>query len=139
MNMTEKAAYLKGLAQGLEMNEDTKEGKLLLALIDAFDGMATELSDLKEVCEELDDAVDLLDEDLSLLEEDVWGTDEEEDEDDFDDDEDLADLYEVVCPACGDHIYLDEEMLEEGEMQCPNCHSALGVEHTLQNPSDDEK
>lgn len=137
MNMTEKAAYLKGLAQGLELKADTKEAKLLLALVDAFDVMALELSDLKEVCEELDDAVDLLDEDLSLLEEDVWGCDQEDDAA-FDDEEQLDDLYEVVCPACGDHIYLDEEMLEDGEMECPNCHVALGVNPTLPLPTEDD-
>ena len=33
MEITEKVAYLKGLAEGMELNTDKKEGKLLSAKI----------------------------------------------------------------------------------------------------------
>ena len=40
---------------------------------------------------------------------------------DYDCDCDCEEEYEVVCPECGDSIYLNYDMLEEGEMTCPNC------------------
>ena len=46
---------------------------------------------------------------------------EEDDEDEDDCDCCDGDLYEIVCPSCGDSIYLDEGMVDEGEMDCPNC------------------
>ena len=46
--LTERASYLQGLADGLKINEDTNEGKLLLAMLDLIDEMACELDDLDE-------------------------------------------------------------------------------------------
>ena len=34
MNVSEKAAYIKGLVDGLELDGTTKEGKVLAAIID---------------------------------------------------------------------------------------------------------
>ena len=34
MTLSEKAAYIQGLADGLDLDETTKEGKLIAALID---------------------------------------------------------------------------------------------------------
>ena len=45
MNLTEKAAYLKGLADGLNYNKETAEGKLIAALIDMVDEMAKKIED----------------------------------------------------------------------------------------------
>ena len=117
MTVTERVSFLKGLAEGLEIDASTKEGKLLNAIIETLDDLAFEVSDMQEVIGELGEQVDMIDEDLDALEEIVY-----EDEDD-DDDCDCCDgdLYEVVCPACGDSIYLDEEMVDEGEIDCPNC------------------
>jgi len=120
MTVTERVAYLKGLTEGLDLDTSTKEGKLLTAIIDVLDDLAFEVSDLQEVVGELGEQIDMIDEDLDGLEEIVY------DEEDYDDDEDCdccedGDLYEIVCPSCGDSIYLDEDMVEEGEMDCPNC------------------
>lgn len=120
MTVTERVAYLKGLTEGLDLDTSTKEGKLLTAIIDVLDDLAFEVSDLQEVVGELGEQIDMIDEDLDGLEEIVY------DEEDYDDDDDCdccedGDLYEIVCPSCGDSIYLDEDMVEEGEMDCPNC------------------
>lgn len=128
MDVTRKAAYLHGLAKGLDIDESTKEGKLLLALVHAFGDLAEEVSDIEEAWEELDEAIEALDEDLQALEEDFYSYDEFDDEDDCDcdccdcDDEDL---YEVTCPECGETVYLDVDMLEEGSMNCPKCDNLL--------------
>ncbi len=132
MNITEKVAYLKGLAKGLEIDETTKEGKLLLAVIDVLEDMADSVSDLESAYEELDEVIDVLDEDLGAVEKDFYCFDEDDDcccdDDDCDCDCD-DDLYEVVCPNCQDAIYLDESMLEEGSIDCPNCGQLLEFDY----------
>lgn len=121
MTITEKVAYLKGLAEGLGIDDSSKEGKVLKAIIDTLDDIAVTVSDLEdEVCE-IDKQVKLIDEDLGAIEDDYYGDD---DDDDDDDDED-KELYEVKCPACNDTVFIDEEMIEEGEMECPNCGELL--------------
>ncbi len=138
MSMMESVAYLKGLAHGLDINETTKEGKLLLAIVDVLDEMAESIGDIEDVCEEFDELIDVIDEDLGDLEEDFYGLEDDDDcccGDDCDcgcndeDDEDFFDeddeLYEVTCPNCNDVIYLNEEMLLDGDMDCPNCQQKL--------------
>lgn len=121
MSMLESVAYLKGLAEGLDVNESTKEGKLLLAIVGVLDEMAESINDIEDVCQEFDELIDVIDEDLGDLEDDFYGCDDDED-DDFDDEDSL---YEVVCPKCEDTIFLDEDMLIEGEIACPNCGQKL--------------
>ena len=127
MTVTEKVAYLKGLAEGMKIDESTNEGKLLLSIIDTLDDIALSVSDLEDSVEELSAQGDEIDDDLGTVEEDLYGDDDEcgcgcedDDEEDFDDT-----LYEVECPSCGDVICLDEGMLEEGEIDCPNCGEKL--------------
>lgn len=123
MTITEKVAYLKGLAEGMKMDSSTNEGKLLLAMIDALDDIALTVSDLEDTVAELSAQVDEIDDDLGAVEEDLYG---DEDDECCGEDEDFEDtLYEVECPSCGDVICLDEEMLDEGEIDCPNCGEKL--------------
>ena len=51
MKLTEKAAYIKGLADGLNYNKESAEGKLIAALIDMVDEMAQTISMLDETVE----------------------------------------------------------------------------------------
>ncbi|MBP0980840.1 MAG: hypothetical protein J5968_01425 [Oscillospiraceae bacterium] len=139
MTVTERVSYLKGLAEGLDIDASTKEGKLLNAIIETLDDLAFEVSDMQEVIGELGEQVDMIDEDLDALEEIVY--EDEEDDDDCDCDCDCCDgdLYEVVCPACGDSIYLDEEMVEEGEIDCPNCGEHLEFDFEEDDEEEDEE
>ncbi|MBC3937507.1 MULTISPECIES: CD1247 N-terminal domain-containing protein [Anaerotruncus] len=126
MTITERAAYIKGLAEGLGIDESTKEGKVIKALIDAFDDMALTVSDLEAELDELTEQVETIDEDLGSLEEDYYDLDDECDCDecgaeDFED----GDIYEVCCPTCGDIVCIDSDMLEEGQTTCPNCGELL--------------
>ena len=121
MSMMESVAYLKGLAEGLGIDDETKEGKLLSAIVDVLEEMAEEIEEIEEAADEQAELLDIIDEDLGSLEEDFY-----EDDEDEDDDCDCEDpLYEVTCPTCGDQIYLDEEMLLEGDTICPNCGEKL--------------
>lgn len=119
MTTLERVAYLKGLADGMKMDDSTNEGKLLLNIIGVLEDMAGDMASLEEDLEGLADQVDEIDDDLAFLEEVAY---EDEDEDgDLDDEE----LYEVECPSCGDIICIDEEMLDEGEIDCPSCGEKL--------------
>ena len=48
MELFEKVAYLKGLAEGLALDTETKEGKLIAAIIDVLDDMSAELAVMQE-------------------------------------------------------------------------------------------
>ena len=129
MTITEKVAYLKGLAEGMKLDTDKNEGKLLAAIIDTLAEICDEIDALDDAQIELAEQLDAVDEDLSAVEDIIY---EDDDCDcdcddcdcdcDFDDDDEL---YEVTCPNCNDTIYLDADMLEEGGIDCPNCGTDL--------------
>ena len=129
MEITEKVAYLKGLAEGMELDTEKKEGKLLSAIIDVLDDIALELEDMKDEQAEQSDGLDAVSDDLEDVEDVVFGEDEEDDDfddeyeyDDLDEDEDC---YATTCPTCEETIYFDESVLEDGEVICPNCGEKL--------------
>lgn len=125
MDICEKIAYIKGLAEGLALDETTKEGKILAAVIDLLGDITEEICDIEDGCDELMEQIDAVDEDLSSVEELIYGDDDDCDCD-CDDCCDCDDeVYEIECPACNDVIYLDAEMLEEEGMTCPNCGTEL--------------
>lgn len=128
----ERIAYLRGLAEGLEVEEASKEGKLLVHIIEALEDFADAISDLNEEQEEINEYVDFIDEDLADLEEDYYGELEDEDDDDDDYDyefEDDFDYVEVECPFCKEVVYLDTELIsEDGKVECPNCLRIISCE-----------
>ena len=65
-----------------------------------------------------------------LIEDDDDESDDDwDDDDDYDFDDDDDELYEITCPTCGDTILLDEGMIEEGSMNCPNCNELLEFDY----------
>lgn len=124
MDICEKIAYIKGLSAGLELDETTKEGKILAAVIDLLGDITEEICDIEDACDDMSEQIDAVDEDLSYIEDIVYEEDEDDDDCDCCGDED-DDLYEIECPACHDTIYLDESMLEDEGMKCPNCGTEL--------------
>ena len=129
MNLVEKAAYLKGLAEGLGMDAQSKEGRLWAALNDLLADMAHEIEDLHEADDRLDDALDELAGELSYLEElscDLEKLDDDDDEAADDDDAEYDGVvYDATCPVCGEEISFDEETLESGSIRCPKCGELL--------------
>ena len=142
MEITEKVAYLKGLAEGMELDTEKKEGKLLAAIIDVLDDIALELADMKADQEELYDGLDAVSDDLEDVEDAVFG--DEDDEDEADDEyeyvepEDDEDCYATTCPTCEETIYFDESVLEDGEVVCPNCGEKLEFDLNGLEDADDE-
>ena len=139
MEITEKVAYLKGLAEGMELNTDKKEGKLLAAIIDVLEDIALELSDIQDAQEELGEGLDAVSDDLEDVEDLLYGEDEEDEDepeyelDDLGEDEDC---YATTCPTCEETIYFDESVLEDGAVICPNCGEKL--EFDLDSLDEDE-
>ena len=124
-NLTDRVSYLKGLAEGMELDTEKKEGKLLAAIIDLLEDIALELEDLWDGEEELYEGLDAVSDDLEDVEDLIFEEDEDEeeyDEEDFDDDEDC---YATTCPTCEEEIFFDESILEDGEVICPNCGEKL--------------
>ncbi|MCL2033600.1 MAG: hypothetical protein FWG94_02585 [Oscillospiraceae bacterium] len=120
MEITEKVAYIKGLVDGLGIDDSTKEGKVLLAVVNVLDDIAMSISDLEDSVDLLGGQIDYLDEDLEEIYDDLYGDDDDDDDDEYD-----GELYEVTCPTCGDIICVDEDMLDDGEIECPNCDESL--------------
>ena len=155
MTISEKSAYLKGLMDGLNLNTETNEGKMIAAIVDLLGDVTRRLTDVEETTIAISDELDEIEEDLDaiedfILDEDEYDDDEEwddeEDEDEWDDeDEDYEEgfdfgdpdttIYEVEC-ACGSIINFDEETLEEGSIVCPNCGETL--EFSLEDDEEDE-
>lgn len=124
MTNSERAAYIRGLMEGLDLDPNAKETKLFNAVVDLLDDLCLSVEEMEDAYDELSGQVDEIDEDLGELEEDYYDLDDFDDEEDEDDDweEDDDDCYfEVTCPSCGDTIQLNGEMLEEGSIECPNC------------------
>ncbi len=146
MELTNKAMYIKGLADGLGLDAASKEGKVIAALLELVNDMAGTIEEMQSKMSDLEDYVEELDEDLGDVEEVLVGdsdgdededSDEEDgdfcsgdcaecdencdfDEDDDDDDEDDDEYFEVVCPSCGDVINFDSSIDPEN-LRCPNC------------------
>ena len=152
MTINEKSAYLKGLMDGLSLNTETNEGKMISAIVELLGDITKKVTDIENTTIAISDELDEIEEDLDAIEdfimddEDEWDDDEDEDDSwegwDEDDEEgfDFGDedstIYEVEC-ACGEIINFDEETLEEGSIICPNCGETL--EFTFEDEEEDEE
>ena len=141
MTISEKSAYLKGLMDGLNLNTESDEGKMIAAIVDLLGDVTKKLTAVEDTTIAISDELDEIDEDLDAIEDfimdEVDDYDDYEDDDDYDfnDEDDFDDegfdfgdedstIYEVEC-ACGEIIDFDEETLEKGSMTCPNCGETL--------------
>ena len=143
MTISEKSAYLKGLMEGLKLDTDKAEGKLIAAMVELLGDISKKLTDVEDTTIAISDELDEIEEDLDAIEDYILDEDDEVDyddeddyEDDFDDEEDEdseegfdfgdedTTVYEVQC-ACGEVIDFDEETLESGSIVCPNCGELL--------------
>ena len=140
MTINEKAAYLKGLMEGLQLDTEKAEGKMIAAMVDLLGDVTKKLTNVEDTTIAISDELDEIEEDLDAIEDFIMDEDEDDyddDEDDFDDydDEDFEEegfdfgdedttIYEVKC-ICGNVIAFDEETLEAGSIVCDKCGETL--------------
>ena len=150
MTISEKAAYLKGLMDGLNLDTEKAEGKMISAIVELLGDVTKKLTDVEDTTIAISDELDEIEEDLDAIEDYILEDEDDEDdyEDDdygFDDEEDYEDegfdfgdedsiIYEVKC-ACGNVINFDEETLEEGSIVCDKCGELL--EFSLEEDEDE--
>lgn len=143
MNITEKSAYIKGLAEGLGLDAAKPETKVINALLDLVSDLSAKVAELEKETETLNDYIEEIDEDLGFVEDLVYDDDDDDDEDDDDEDEfecdldcahcahpeDCEDEDEeddeegfrcLMCPSCGEKIYFDES-IDPSDLICPAC------------------
>lgn len=138
MTISEKAAYLKGLMDGLNLDTDKPEGKMIASIVELLGDVTTTLANVQETTIAISDELDEIEEDLDAIEDFILADDEDEFEDDYEDDFDDEEfdeagfdfgdedttIYSVEC-ACGEIVDFDEETLEKGSITCPNCGELL--------------
>ena len=146
MTISEKSAYLKGLMDGLKLDTESNEGKMIAAIVDLLGDMSRRMVDIEDTTIAISDELDEIEEDLDAIEDFIMDEDDEDDWDEYEDDEDYYDpddeedeeepeegfdfgdedstIYELEC-ACGNIIDFDEEVLESGSIVCPNCGETL--------------
>ena len=140
MTTSEKVAYLKGLAEGLGIDPNEREGKLLNAVADILEDLAFDVEDVEARMGKFEEGLDALGAGLSDMEETLFG--------DFDDDAgdpdpdgengeevDHTAFYEAKCPNCGRIVTFDENVLSRGGIECPSCGSALEFEFNDDGPA----
>ena len=84
MTNSEKAAYIRGLMEGMDLDPNAKETKLFNAIVDLLDDLSLSVEEMEDAYDELSGQVDEIDEDLGELEEEFYDIDEDEDDDDDD-------------------------------------------------------
>ncbi len=156
MTISEKSAYLKGLMDGLKLDTETNEGKMIAAIVDLLGDMAKKVVDIEDTTIAISDELDEIEEDLDAIEdyildeeddedddygdEDGWDDDEDDEEDDGEEGFDFGDeettVYEVQC-ACGNIIDFDEDVLESGSIVCDKCGETL--EFSFDDDEEDDK
>ena len=151
MTISEKAAYLKGLMDGLKLDVEKPEGQMIAAVVDLLGDVTRRLADVEETTINICDELDEIEEDLDAIEDfilddedededweddwdDEWDDEDEDYEEGFDFGDEESTIYEVKC-TCGEVIDFDEETLEKGSMICPNCGEAL--EFSLEDEDED--
>ena len=143
MTTVEKAAYLKGLAEGIGYMNDKKEGKLWDALCDLISDMAHEIEDLQMNGIDMAEALNDLTESVNELEELTADLDLDDElwEDDDEDDDNSGKIYNIVT---GEFEYPTDDELEDEDDEpleydgiiydaiCPNCAEEISfTEETL--------
>ena len=146
MTITEKVAYLKGLADGLDLDKDpSKEGKLISKIIDILEDIGLAVEDLEEEVEAIDEELEAISEDLADVEDIIFEDDDDDDDDDDEDDDDefdFADLgddfFEIECPECGEDLVIDESIFDVGEIGCPNCGNKFALDLVDEEEEDED-
>lgn len=145
--LSDRVSYIKGLAEGMKLDTETNEGKIIEKMLELLTDMAAEMDEMQNSLDELDEYVDSIDHDLSDMEDLIYGEEDEcgcgccgDDDDDEcecghhhchcgceDDDDDEDDsIVEYVCPHCGEEMTFEVDSFDfDEDYLCPSCHNPL--------------
>ena len=113
-DISNRAAYLKGLADGLKLDTETNEGQLIDGILNLLTDMAEEMEMLNEEQGFIADKIDEIEDVIEIIGDETFG-------DDYDD---MDDMYTLVCENCGAEIDLtgdDLDDIADGVFACPDC------------------
>jgi len=136
-DLTARAAYIKGLADGMKLDENKDSSKLMLAMIefleeiaeniDALDGETGFLADcVEQIDGELDEIAEILS-DCDCVADCGCGFDHDGGEDD---------RFEFVCPTCQKSVVLDMDAFED-EATCPNCGEEIEFDFEFEDENEE--
>ncbi len=123
-NLTDRTAYLRGLAEGMGLEKDRNENKLMLEMLSVMDEMAQKIGDLDADIGEMEEYVDGIDSDLSDLEEVLFGEEDDDDDEDGEENGDYDDEEELAfdCPHCGKSVMIKAADIDFDESPvCESC------------------
>ena len=124
--ITNRTSYLRGLAEGLNIDKEKAENKLMLEMLTVMDEMAGKIQELDTDLDELDEYVASMESDLSDVEDVLFA--EEDELDDDDDYEEYAENEEidVSCSNCGKEFTIRAgDVNFEGDVLCPACGKSI--------------
>ena len=122
--MTDRTSYLRGFAEGLNIDKEKAENKLMLEMLSVMEEMAQKVVEIDGDLDELDEYVASMESDLSDVE-DMLYADGDEDEDDETDDEDDEEI-DVSCPHCGKEFTIEAgEVNFDDDVLCPACGKSI--------------
>ncbi len=131
MDLNAKAAYIRGLMTGMEFDPNSKNGRIISAMMDLLEEMAATVTEHDNALDQVYDELDAMDEDMDDLTSALFDLDEDEEEDDDAE-------YEVTCPNCGVVTTVDEDTLMNRELVCPNCGAAFDIELAPEEEEDED-
>lgn len=139
MKLSERASYIKGLIDGLELDPTDKQTKVFKLIAELLGDMAEEIGELEQCYDDVCDQIDGIGEDLAGVEDVIY---DEAYGDSFDcsnytGSEETA--YETVCPSCETTIGLTEDSLNMGSIKCPNCGEVLEFDYDPDELDGDEE
>ena len=139
MTLSEKAAYLKGLMDGLNLDTDKAEGKMIASMVELLGDVTKRLAEVEETTIAISDELDEIEDDLDAIEDFLMDEEEEfiDDSCDCDDCDCGCDdvVYQAEC-ACGNIVEFDEDTLELGSIVCDKCGETL--EFSFDDVGDEE-
>jgi DNA-directed RNA polymerase subunit delta len=144
-NLTDRASFLRGLAQGMQLNKETNEGKLISEIIDVLGEMAKEMEKLQESYDELNEYVESIDDDLADMEEVIFGDEDDEEDGEeecgeecegHDDEEENGETISYACPHCGHEMEFNAGDVDfDEDVLCPACKKPVFPEY---EPGEDD-
>ena len=123
MDLNAKAAYIRGLMTGMDFDADSKNGKVIAAMMDLLEEMAAQVTEHDNALDQVYDELETLDQDLDDIVSDIYADEDEDDDGAFET------SYEVTCPNCGTVNIVDEDtLMDSDKIVCAECGAAFDVE-----------